>query len=132
MELIISGQPQRLVDPGLEVEMPAQNAAAEGAGHQDAVAGLGSAADQRRFRVGHAQQRDGDCQRSVPTVRVAAGNRHAVLLGQRQQPCVQFLSDPQSILPGQGQRDHRRHGPGGHRRQIAQVDRQRLAPYAAR
>ena len=69
----------------------AEDAAAEGAGDDDAVAGPGAAAEQRTVGGRSAQEGDAQGQRPVPRIRVAAGNRQVVLLGQRQEALVELL-----------------------------------------
>ena len=132
MEVIAFGQQDGLLHARLEIEMPAEDAAAEGAGDHDPISGTGSAPPQRARRSNGPQERDADRQRGVPTVRVAAGDGKLVTLGQGQHPFVQCPGEIHPSRTGQSQRHHASQGPAGHRGQIAEVDRQRFASHPLR
>ena len=84
----------------LEIEVMAEDAAAERAGDDDAVAGPGPAAEERTAGGRSAQEGDAQGQRAVPGIRVAAGNRQIVRFRQRQEALVELWAN--SMPPCRG------------------------------
>ena len=72
-----------------EIEHVAQDAAAERAGDEQPIAALAAGASERAAAGRLAECGDADHERAVVRVRVAAGDRHVELVGQRQQAFVQ-------------------------------------------
>ena len=106
VQFVARVQRQGFADAGLEVEVPAENAAAERAGDEDPVAGPGAAAAERPAAGHFAQQGDADRQRPVPSVGVAAGDGQVILFGQRQHALVQRHGQFHAARPRQCHGDH--------------------------
>src|SRR5690349_14041237 len=76
-----------------EVEMMAQNAAAQGAGDEDPVARLRPGAANRAATLLFAQDGDGNDQRTRPTVRIAADDRKPEGIGRIAQAQIKLLGE---------------------------------------
>ena len=88
MQLVTRVQQQRFGDSRPEIQMPAQQASAELAGHHQGIAGSAATAQQRSALRHFSYGGDGDHQGAIPTVGVTAKNRQAVVLREGQQSFV--------------------------------------------
>ncbi len=109
--------------------MAAEQAAAKWAGDEDRVADLSARTSHRAAHGGLAEQRDGDHERAVPGVGVAADERDAEPIGHPNEAAMQFPRDlgRAAVLFRQRDCDHRRQRPRGHRRDVGEIHAHRLA-----
>jgi hypothetical protein len=101
--------------------------------HQQPVACLGAAAQDGSLRTRYAHQRHRDDELAGPRIRIAAGDGSVAGVGKLAHADVQLLGEPGRLgAARQPEADEGSDRPAAHGRDIAQVDRQRLAPHAPR
>src|SRR6516164_7107599 len=101
--------------------MPADGTA-EGAGDEEPVAGAGAAATDGTATGRLADDGDGDRQRAVPAVGVAADQGGVEGIGRLAEAEIQLFGDRATAGPRQANTDDRGDRPPGHRGDVAQVD----------
>src|SRR5207245_10612716 len=93
MQIDLLMQEQSCVDARREVEMLAEQTAAERAGDEQPVAGPGAAAEHGALGSGFAEQGYGDDEAAVPAIGVAAADGGAEGVGHVAEALVQFLGE---------------------------------------
>jgi hypothetical protein len=115
-----------------EIEMLSENAAAETTTREDHVSRASPMASPAAVGRRFTDRRDADGERPVPAIGIAASDRNLKSIRQREKAFVELLSQRQRVVAGKNQANERGHWLCAHRRQVAEVDGERLPAHSTR
>ncbi len=127
MDVAGSVHGERLLDSRLWSEVPArQQAATEGAGHEDRITGLGTASADGAAPRRLADRHDGDHQWTVPRIGIAANQVNLKTVGELAHARVETFGQDGGPIAWQRNGDQGRARCAGHGRDIGKIDAERL------